>query len=80
MGVGGGVVRTGQVLPVVCLPFWRIAEDSVGVGNADEAFGGGGVAGVSVWVMGLGERVEGPEGKSVSLLPKDISGLGVGKH
>ena len=61
------MVGTGQVLPVVCLPFWRIAEDSVGVGNADEAFGGGGVAGVSVWVVGFGERVEGPEGKFVSL-------------
>ncbi len=47
-------------ISVVLLAFCGGAERCVGFGDLDEAFGGVGVRGVVVWVVPLGEGVEGP--------------------
>jgi hypothetical protein len=57
-----GVVVGGveMEISVVLLAFCGGAERCVGFGDLDEAFGGVGVRGVVVWVVPLGEGVEGP--------------------
>lgn len=47
------------MLAVISLALCGSAEGCVGVVNEDEAFTGGGVVGVAVWVVGFGECVEG---------------------
>lgn len=47
-------------ISVVLLAFGGGAERCVGFGDLDEAFRGVGVGGVVVWVVPLGEGVEGP--------------------
>jgi hypothetical protein len=57
-----GVVVGGveMEISVVLLAFCGCAERGVGFGDLDEAFGGVWVGGVVVWVVPLGEGIEGP--------------------
>ena len=48
-----------RVRAVVGLAFGDVAEDGVGFGDLDEALRGAWVVGVAVWVVRLGEVVEG---------------------
>ena len=59
VAMGAGVMDAEEVA-VVRLTFCGRAEDSVGLGDLDETLGGGRVVGVAVWMVGFGERIEGP--------------------
>jgi hypothetical protein len=49
-------------IAVVLLAFCGRTEGCVGFGDLHEAIGGVGVGGVTVWMVGFGEGVEGPGG------------------
>jgi hypothetical protein len=60
---------------VVLLAFCGRGESGVGFGDEDEALGGAWVGRVTIWVVGFGEGVEGPNRWEISFGLWTIRGL-----
>lgn len=56
--VGGHVLGQDAMVPIVGGAFGVVAEDTVGGGDAGEAFGGGGIVAVAIGVVAEREGVE----------------------
>jgi hypothetical protein len=62
LSMGMGMVRVEVQIAIVLLTLCGRAEDCVGFGYFNKAFGGVWVGAVAVWVVGFGEGVKGPGG------------------